>query len=57
MKTNNTFKMSKETKRRLSLFKFKSAQEKNIYKKHMIQAQLFENTPIKLPKNDLGNNE
>jgi hypothetical protein len=54
MKTNSTFKMSKDTKRRLSLFMFKSVQDKNIYKKLMIQAQLFENIPTKTSKNDLN---
>jgi len=54
MKTNSSFKLSKEIKRRLSLFKFKNTQEKNMYKKLMIQAQLFENIPTRTEKNDVS---
>lgn len=57
MKTNSSFKLSKAIKRRLSLFKFKNTQEKNTYKKLMIQAQLFENISTKTSKNDLSISE
>jgi len=41
MKTTNTFKMCKLTKRMLSLFPFKSQESKNHFKKHMIMAQIL----------------
>lgn len=41
MKPSSTFKMSKTTKRMLSLFDFKDVHEKNSFKREMIFSQLY----------------
>lgn len=41
MKPNSTFKMSKTTKRMLSLFSFPTRESRSHFHKHMILSQLF----------------
>jgi hypothetical protein len=39
MKTDKNFKINKETKRMMALFKFKNDEERSAFKKSMIEAQ------------------
>lgn len=50
MNATSNFKMSKQTKRMLSLSKFRSPEQKNNFKKLMILAQLSGAVVTKLPK-------
>jgi hypothetical protein len=39
MKTDKNFKLNKETKRMMALFKFKDAHDRGAFKKSMVEAQ------------------
>jgi hypothetical protein len=49
-KTNSNFKLSKSTKRVLASSNFKTDDERNHYKKMMIQAEHASSIPFRAPK-------
>jgi hypothetical protein len=52
MKPNKTFKLSKTTKRMIGLMKGATADQRNQYKRMMIDAQLCSEIVIKTPTRD-----
>jgi len=52
MKPNKTFKLSKTTKRMIGLMKGATADQRNQYKRMMIDAQLCSEVVIKTPTRD-----
>jgi hypothetical protein len=55
MKAGKTFKLSKTTKRMIALMKGATAEQRNQYKRMMIDAQLCSEVVIKTPtRNDRG---
>lgn len=49
MKADKNFKMSKQTKTRLALSKFHSLEDRNFFKRSMINAQLFSEEAARKP--------
>ena len=49
-RTNSSFKLSKSTKRVLASSNFKTDEERNHYKKMMIQAEHASSIPFRAPK-------
>jgi hypothetical protein len=49
-KTNSNFKLSKSTKRVLASSNFKTDDERNHYKKMMIEAEHASSIPFRMPK-------
>lgn len=54
LKPTSTYKMSKQTKRSLALSKWKSTDQKNAWKRAMIQAELASKIVIKPNKQERG---
>jgi hypothetical protein len=52
MKSGKTFKLSKTTKRMIGLMKGSTADQRNQYKRMMIDAQLCSEVVIKTPSRD-----
>jgi len=52
MKPGKTFKMSKTTKRMIALMKKSSAEQRNQFKRMMIDAQLCSEVVVKAPTRD-----
>ena len=53
-KPNKTFKLSKTTKRMIALMKGSTAEQRNQFKRMMIDAQVCSEIVIKPTKNDRG---
>ena len=50
VKTNSNFKLSKTTKRMLGLTKWKTDEQRNGWKRMMIDAEHAASIPVRLPK-------
>jgi hypothetical protein len=55
MKPSATFKLSKETKRSLALSKWKDKDQRDSWKRSMIQAELHAAVPSRAPRQKDGN--
>ena len=52
LKPNSTYKMSKQTKRTLALTGFKSKEQRDGWKRAMIDAELCSKIVVKVPQRD-----
>jgi hypothetical protein len=55
MKANATFKLSKQAKRSLALGQWKDKDQRDAWKRQMVQAELAEAVPSRAPRQKDGN--